>query len=220
MRPTRLDHVAFWVADREPIVARCERLLGMHVIDRQEHFTLVGTDARHGKLTFFDAEGPRERGPLERVGLRVSDLAAARELLGGLPDTFDLGEGITVRLVEGQTVVEYDLDHVALLTPNPEASAFEYERLGFRRDLGGTRVEVGGAFVELLEGDVEPTVRPLLNHLAVLVDSADEHEAEARREGIGVESTVDAANTKAVFLWAPDGVRVEFVEHKATFSLT
>ena len=49
--------------------------------------------------------------------------------------------------------------------------------------------------------------------------SADAHEAEARREGIEVESTVDAANTKAVFLWAPDGVRVEYVEHKATFSL-
>src|SRR4051794_16546777 len=191
MRPTRLDHVAFWVANRDAIVRRCEELLGMHVIDRQERFTLVGTDARHGKLTFFDAEGPRERGPFERLGLRVSDLGAARERLGGLPDTFDLGEGILVRLVEGETASEYDLDHVALLSPNPEAATFEYERLGFTRDGATNRAEVGGAYVELLEGAVETTERPLLNHLAVLVESADEHEAEARREGIGVESVVD-----------------------------
>ena len=62
MRPLTLDHVAFWVADRASIVERCERYLGMHVIDEQESFTLVGADARRGKLTFFDAEGPRSRG--------------------------------------------------------------------------------------------------------------------------------------------------------------
>jgi len=212
MRPTRLDHVAFWVADRDSIVERCRQLFGMHVIDREEKFTLVGTDARAGKLTFFDAEGPRERGPLERIGLRVSDLSPAQA-------DVDIGEGIMVRLVAGETAVEYDLDHVALLSPNPEAAAYEYERLGFTRDVGSGRVEVGGAYVELLEGDVEPSDRPLLNHLAVLVESSQEHEEEARREGIEIESVVDAPNTRAVFLWAPDGVRVEYVEHKATFSL-
>ena len=62
MEPRTLDHVAYWVADREPAVAFCERHLGMHVIDRQERFTLIGSDARRGKLTLFDAEGPRERG--------------------------------------------------------------------------------------------------------------------------------------------------------------
>ena len=34
------------------------------------------------------------------------------------------------------------------------------------------------------------------------------------------ESVVDAANTVAVFLWGPDRVRIEYVEHKPTFSLT
>ena len=28
------------------------------------------------------------------------------------------------------------------------------------------------------------------------------------------------ANTYAAFLWAPDRVRIEYVEHKPTFSLT
>src|SRR3954468_19047359 len=116
MQPTRLDHVAFWVADRDPIVERCQQLFGMHVIDRQDNFTLVGTDARQGKLTLFDAEGPRERAAFVRVGLRVSQLPDAAEAV-------EHGEEITVRLVAGETAVEYDLDHVALLTPNPEATA-------------------------------------------------------------------------------------------------
>ena len=44
----------------------------MHVIERTDKFTLVGADAKRGKLTLFEAEGPRERGPLERIGWRVA----------------------------------------------------------------------------------------------------------------------------------------------------
>jgi hypothetical protein len=54
----------------------------------------------------------------------------------------------------------------------------------------------------------------------VLVDSAEEHRAEAEQIGIEVDDFVDAANTIAVFLRAPERVRVEYVEHKPTFSLT
>src|SRR5712671_1973872 len=111
MRPLSLDHVAFWVADRKPLVARCERHLGMHVIDEQANFTLVGADARAGKLTFFDAEGPRERGVVAHVGLRVSNLDAARALLPeGSGTSLDLGEGLWVQLVEKPTEIEPDLD--------------------------------------------------------------------------------------------------------------
>ena len=52
----------------------------------------------------------------------------------------------------------------------------------------------------------------------MLVDSADDHTREAEQLGI-VESVVDAANTVAVFVWGPDRVRIEYVEHKPTFSL-
>jgi hypothetical protein len=55
---------------------------------------------------------------------------------------------------------------------------------------------------------------------AVLVDSADEHEAAARDLGVEIDSVVDAANTLAVFVWGPERVRIEYVEHKPTFSLT
>jgi catechol 2,3-dioxygenase-like lactoylglutathione lyase family enzyme len=219
VRPRSLDHVAFWVADREPIVRRCEDLFGMHVIDRRDGFTLVGGDARHGKLTFFDAEGPRERGLFRHVGLRVSDLARVRERLPEAPGPIDLGEGILVDLVEVGTEVEFDLDHVALAAADPAAAARAYERYGFERADGDTRVRVGDAHVEFVEGAADVVERPLLNHLAVLVDSAAEHRREAEQAGIEVESVVDAANTLAVFLWAPDRVRVEYVEHKPSFSL-
>jgi catechol 2,3-dioxygenase-like lactoylglutathione lyase family enzyme len=196
----------------------------MHVIDRQDNFTLLGSDARRGKLTLFDAEGPREPGALLHVGLRVSDLAAAREQLPpGTADVFDIGGGIMLTLVEGETDVEYDLDHVALLTPDPAATADAYQRYGFNgagfAPGGENRVEVGGAFVELHQGDPGASERPLLNHIAVLVDSADDVVADADDTGIEVESVVDAANTFAAFLWGPDRVRIEYVEHKPTFSL-
>jgi catechol 2,3-dioxygenase-like lactoylglutathione lyase family enzyme len=220
MEPRTLDHVAFWVADRAPIVAFCERHLGMHVIAEEPNFTLVGSNARHGKLTLFDAEGPRRPGPLKHVGLRVSDLAAARaDLPAGAGEVFEIGEGIFVTLVEAPTEVEYDLDHVALWSAAPEVTATQYLRYGFE-PAGPARVEVGGAYVELHEGDPSQGDRPLLNHLAVLVESADEIVADARELDIEVESVVDAANTYAAFLWGPDRVRIEYVEHKPTFSLT
>jgi catechol 2,3-dioxygenase-like lactoylglutathione lyase family enzyme len=218
--PRTLDHVAFWVADRQPVVAFCERHLGMHAITQEEGFTLMGSNARRGKLTFFDAEGPRDQGLLKHVGLRVSDLAQARAALPeGTPEVFDIGEGIHVTLVEGPTDVDYDLDHVALWSAAPEVTAQHYRSYGFA-DAGPKRVEVGGAFIELHVGEAHAAERPLLNHLAVLVDSADEVIADAGERSIEVESVVDAANTYAAFLWGPDRVRIEYVEHKPTFSLT
>ena len=224
MRPKTLDHVAYWVADREPIVGFVTRHLGMHVIDRQDAFTLVGSSARRGKLTLFDADAPRERGAIKHVALRVSDLEQARsELPDGAGEELELGEGVSVRLVEAPTDVDYDLDHVALFTPDPAATAARYVELGFEHaepgEDGHPRVEVGGAFLEFHEGDPGDPQKPLLNHLAVLVDSADEHTEEAERLGI-VDRVVDAANTRAVFVWGPDRVRIEYVEHKPEFALT
>jgi catechol 2,3-dioxygenase-like lactoylglutathione lyase family enzyme len=220
VQPKTLDHVAFWVTHREPVAQFLERHLGMHVIAREANFTLMGSDARRGKLTLFDADGPREQGAFQHVALRVSDLAAARaQLPEGTPDVFEAGDGIRITLVEAPTDVEYDLDHVALSSSDPEATAEEYVRYGF--DFAGpARVQVGGAYVEFHPGTPGQPERPLLNHLAVLVDSADEVIADAGELGIEVESVVDAANTYAAFLWGPERVRIEYVEHKPTFSLT
>jgi catechol 2,3-dioxygenase-like lactoylglutathione lyase family enzyme len=215
MEPNTLDHVAFWVTERDAIVDFATQQLGMHVIDRQDNFTLIGSDARRGKLTLFDADGPRERGAFKHVALRVSSIDDQ--------DSFELPEGIEVQLVEAPTDVEYDLDHVALYTSDPEVTAEAYLDYGFTPALpkdGVPRVEVGGAHVEFHQGNPSDSDRPLLNHLAVLVDSADDHKRDAEDLGIEVERVVDAANTYAVFLWGPDRVRIEYVEHKPTFSLT
>src|SRR3954470_22841873 len=132
----------------------------MHVIDRQDNFTLIGSDARRGKLTLFDADEPRERGAFKHVALRVNSTEGA--------DTFTLPEGIEVRLVEAPTDVEYDLDHVALYTSDPEVTAGAYLDYGFspagakdgRPACGGRRCVRQVPSGRPGDGD-----RPLLNHL-------------------------------------------------------
>jgi catechol 2,3-dioxygenase-like lactoylglutathione lyase family enzyme len=231
MKPKTLDHIALWVADRHRISDFATRHLGMHVVDQTDRFTLVGSDARRGKLTLFDADGPRQRGPLEHVALRVNRLDRALQALPGDIDVegpdgsayFDLYEGLRLGLVEADTAVDYDLDHVALRSADPRVTADEYRRLGFSAaeagPSGAPRVEVGGAFVEFHAGDPSDQGKPLLNHLAVLVDSAGDHIDEAKQLGVEVADVVDAANTYAVFLWGPERVKIEYVEHKPTFAL-
>ena len=53
----------------------------------------------------------------------------------------------------------------------------------------------------------------------MLVPSADDLLHEARHLDLQIADVVDAENTKAVFVWGPEGVKIEYVEHKATFSL-
>ena len=163
----------------------------------------------------------------------MSDLQQA---LGALPEAlnvdrrregeayFELGESVAFGLVEAETDLDYDLDHVALRSADPQATASEYGSLGFRAAAPGgsgcPRVEVGGAWIEFQPGEPGAPEQPLLNHLAVLVDSAEEQLAAARDLGVEIDDVVDAANTLAVFVWGPERVRIEYVEHKPTFSLT
>jgi catechol 2,3-dioxygenase-like lactoylglutathione lyase family enzyme len=224
IEPTSLDHVALWVADRDAIAELVCAHLGMHVIDRTERFTLVGADAREGKLTLFGADGPRERGALSAIVLRVPSLEDA---LAALPPEvavaredgtawLDAPEGLRVGLVGGAPG-RTDLDHVRLRVSDPEAMAAALAELGFERD--GDRLRVRDRWVVLEAGGEPEGERPLLNHLAVLVDSAMAVAEEARRRGAEVADVVDAPNTLAVFLWGPDRVKLEFVEHKPGFSL-
>jgi catechol 2,3-dioxygenase-like lactoylglutathione lyase family enzyme len=212
VKPLTLDHVALWVADRGRLAETAVERLGLRVIEQTDRFTLLGADARRGKLTLFDAEGPREQGPLQRIGLRVSSL-------DGRDPVVDLGEGLEVVLVEAATDSELDLDHVALVSPDPEAAVGAWQQLGFAKT-GDGRLEVGGAFLEIRHGDTGDPERPLLNHIGVLVDSVAEHQAAAEELGVEIDNFVDAPNTLALFVWGPDRVKLEYVEHKPSFSLT
>ena len=209
MKPTSFDHVALWVAERDAHADLLCSQFGMHVIDRTDDFTLVGADARQGKVTLFDEQGPREPGVLGPSVFRVRDLEE--------PVFVDGPEGVRYGLVAGAGELDYDLDHVVLRVADPEGTAEGLAGLGFERRDGAlwvadrsVRLEGGG------DGSVD---RPLLNHLALLVDSAGDHLDEARGRGLEVDDVKDAANTLAVFVRGPEGIRVEYVEHKPTFSL-
>ncbi|MDX6668710.1 MAG: hypothetical protein QOK04_2090 [Solirubrobacteraceae bacterium] len=228
IRPTALDHVALWVADRDVLAGFLCEHIGMHEIDRTEKFTLVGSDARRGKLTLFDAQGPRERGALARVGLRVADLDRA---VAALPDglelerpspsvvCFDAPEGLKLRLVGAPDLEgpDYDLHDVTLCVTDPESSAAAFKTLGFELDNGG--LSIADKYVRLMPYGRPEGERPLLNHLACLVDSVDDVIAAAEERGLEIADVVDAANTVAVFVWGPDRIKVEYVEHKPGFSL-
>ena len=221
--PSSLDHVALWVADRRPMAGFLCDHLGMHVIEETDAFTLVGVDAKLGKLTLFDADGPRERGALERIVLRVRDLEAA---LARLPHEVVRGEsgvaelegpgGLPLGLVEAPGV-DYDLDHVVLALADPEAARTRLALLGFeRRD---SVVAVADRHVRIEPGPAGDGERPLLNHLALLVDDAHAVKDQAEASGLEIDDVKDAKNTFAVFLRGPEGVRIEYVEHKPGFAL-
>jgi catechol 2,3-dioxygenase-like lactoylglutathione lyase family enzyme len=221
-----LDHVALWVADRDALAGFLTNHTGMHVIDRTDAFTLVGSDARRGKLTLFAADGERDAGVLARIGLRVFDL---EEALAALPPglaversdataTFEGPEGLRLALIEASEGVAYDLHDVAFRVREPQATFDQLAGLGFAVEDGALRA--GDSLVLLEEGDPGETEAPLLNPLGLRVESADDHIREAEQRGLEIADVVDAANTYAVFVWGPDRIKLEYVEHKPTFSLT
>ncbi len=222
--PTSLDHVALWVDDREPLATFLCDHLGMHVIEETDTFTLVGIDAKLGKLTLFDAEGPRQRGALERIVLRVSDL---ERVLSSVPfettvqgdgvAAFEAPAGVPLGLVEAAGE-DFDLDHVVLGLSDPEAATRALAAMGFERREDGC-VAVGDRHVRVVRGHAADGERPLLNHLALLVDDARGIQDEAEGAGLAIDDVKDAKNTFAVFLRGPEGVRVEYVEHKPGFAL-
>ena len=223
IRPKSLDHVALWVDQRQALATFLCDHLGMHVIEETDNFTLVGVDAKLGKLTLFDADGPRERGSIEHIALRVGDLDAA---LARLPERAVVAEngvarfegpgGVPLALIQ-RDGVEFDLDHVVLRLPDRDGALAELEAMGFERRDGG--LAVSDRELRIVEGDGADGQRPLLNHIALLVDSADEVQRDAEERGLEIDDVKDAPNTLAVFLRGPAGVRIEYVDHKPGFAL-
>ena len=216
--PTSLDHVALWVDERDSLAAFLCDHLGMHVIEETDTFTLVGIDAK------LDAEGPRQRGSLRRVVLRVSDLPALVESLpfevvvrdDGVA-AFEAPAGLPLGLVEADGR-DFDLDHVVLALEDPDTAVERLVGMGFERGPDGS-VGVADRFVRVERGNGADGGRPLLNHLALLVDDAHGVQAEAEGSGVEIDDVKDAENTFAVFLRGPEGVRIEYVEHKPGFAL-
>lgn len=214
MRPEKLDHVALFVSDPDRVAATMCARLPFRVIERTDEFVLVGRSPELGKITLFHAAGPRDRGALLHVGIGVPCAEAAT--------SFDAGEGLAVELVPAPAEGHVELRHVGLLVRDPSASADAWLAYGFEKASRiGTaeRVRIGGASVELYAGDPPATDRPLLNHLGLLVESLAGFTESAAEQGFDVTREIDAENSKAIFVRGPDGVEVEYIEHRPSFVL-
>ena len=115
---------------------------------------------------------------------------------------------------------EVDLCYVSLATPDPESSARRWLELGFepepRSARGVTRVRLGDDLPRAPRSD--PPRRPSARSSTTSVCSSS-RSTTSSHERLDVVRTVDAENSRAVFVKGPDGVEVEFIEHKPSFAL-
>ncbi len=213
MRPTRIDHVALNVSDAQRVAAALLARLPLRILEESDEFVLVGRRPDLGKLTLVEAPSTGDPGELVHIAMGVPCAMASSSV--------DLAGELTLELVPGPRDGEVDIDHVALRVPDPAASIRGWRELGFERmeRVGPIeRVRLGSSFVELHPGAHAETEHPLLNHVGLLVDSADRAQAFAAETGLDVQRFVEAENSRAVFLTGPDGVEVELIEHLPSFA--
>jgi catechol 2,3-dioxygenase-like lactoylglutathione lyase family enzyme len=225
----KLDHVALYMRDRDAAADFLTSHLGFHVVDRTDRYTLVGAGGRLGKLTLFDApEGSEPTpAPIVRIRIRVADPDAAA---AGLPEDarversgrdylFSGPEGLPLALVAGQgDFTDYDLEGLVLGAGDPEEAARAFVEMGFSAGEDATTVKAGEYLLRLSPSAGGPG--GMLYHLGCLVESAEDHRRQAEERGLEIQDFVEGPNTLAVFVRGPEGVSVEYVEHKPTFSLT
>jgi len=229
MKIKRLDHIALYMGDRDAAAGFLSTRLGFHVVDHTERYTLVGAGGRLGKLTLFDAPQGTTPSPgeIERIVIRVADPEAAATRLprGAEPSdggySFTGPEGLPLALVPGEgEFTDYDLEGFVLRSGSPEESARTFVEMGFAPGEEATTVRAGEYSVRLIDSAPDANGGGMLFHVGCLVDSAEDHRKEAEEQGLEVLDFVDGPNTLAVFVRGPEGVSVEYVEHKPTFSLT
>ena len=231
MKVMRLDHIALYMGDRDAATGFLTTHLGFHVVDHTGRYTLVGAGGRLGKLTLFDAPQGKTPSPgeIERITIRVADPEAAaarlpREVRAEPRDggySFTGPEGLPLALISGEgEFADYDLDGFVLRSGSPEESARTFVELGFAPGDGATTVKAGDYLIRLTGSSPDANGGGMLFHVGCLVDSAEDHRKEAEERGLEVQDFVDGPNTLAVFIRGPEGVSVEYVEHKSTFSLT
>ena len=185
----------------------------MHVIERTERFTLIGADARRGKLTLFEAEGPRERGRAraDRAARLVPGRARARRRPRRRP------RGRARRGRDGRRV-----------RPRPHRAHL----LGSRRrrgGLGGVRVRArrrddpGSAAERSSSCSPATRGRPSGRSSTTSASSSTRSRSTspAPRSAASRSTTSSTRRTPwPLFVWGPDRVKLEYVEHKPSFSLS
>jgi len=227
----KLDHIALYMGNRNEAARFLTTHLGFHVVDHTDRYTLVGAGGRVGKLTLFDAPQGTTPSPgeIECITIRVADLEAAATRLpqevGAEPRNsgyfFTGPEGLPLALVPGEgEFVDYDLEGFVLRSGDPEESARTFVGMGFTPGDNATSVKAGEYRIRLTDSATDVDGGGMLFHIGCLVDSAEDHRKEAEEQGFEILNFVEGPNTLAVFVLGPEGVSVEYVEHKPTFSLT
>jgi len=227
----KLDHIALYVSDRDAAADFLTSHLGFHVVDHTDRYTLVGAGGRLGKLTLFDApEGTAPSpGVIERINIRVAnpESAAARLPRGTDVESLDGGyvfggpENLPLALVLGEEdFTNYDLEGLVVRSGDPEESARRFVKMGFAPGEDATTVKAGEYRLRLTPSASVVETQGMLYHLGCLVNSAEDHRREAKERGFEIQDWVEGPNTVSVFVRGPEGISVEYVEHKPTFSLT
>jgi catechol 2,3-dioxygenase-like lactoylglutathione lyase family enzyme len=227
MKIKKLDHIALYMKDRASAAQFLTSHLRFHVVDHTDRYTLVGAGGRIGKLTLFDAPADAPSpDPIDRINLRVTDPEAAAAKLPVDPEPLDGGyafagpEGLPLALVPGEgEFTDYDLEGFVLRSADPEGAARGFLKMGFAPGEDATTLKAGEYRLRLADHAPEGG-GGMLFHVGCLVDSAEDHRREAEEQGLEVQDFVEGPNTLAVFVRGPEGVSVEYVEHKPTFSLT
>ena len=198
----------------------------MHVIEETDTFTLVGR-----RRQARQAHPVRRRGPARARGARAHRPARGRPRGGGRAAAAGGGReparhglalleapgGLPLALVErGGT--EFDLDHVVLRLPDPEARARASSR-AWASSAATARWRSADRELRIVEGETAEGERPLLNHIALLVESADEVQRDAERRGIEIDDSRTLPTRSRSSCAGPDGIRIEYVEHKPGFAL-
>lgn len=218
-----LDHVAIHVQDRDSFAAELLDRLDVHVIERTDRFTLVGADARFGKLTLLDPIDDRAPRSNRIVSLVLAESAATDTpppitLTGGLVITFAAVDALGP---EWSATPRHALVGVGLRVLDPPLAAAALDaghpvRLGqVAPDIATLEVGHGatpGRLTLARERWDEESAPSMLDHVGIRVADAAAERDRLERDGLDIERWVEAAHSRAVFVAGPEGLLVEYVE--------
>lgn len=213
------DHVALALADPEAMAAYLCEYVGMQELGRGEGSIAVGAAGPRGaRLDLLLADGPREPGPLSRLVLRVSDLRGAVAALPASTEVddddpeivrFTGPEGLRLDftwMIAG--IIDYDLDDVVLKVADSEDVRVALAEVGCVPRGDALHIADKGI---TLEEEPRPTDRPLLDHVAVRVNSIEAVEMQARARGVEVHER-SGEDSFSIVLPGPERLRFDFVE--------
>ena len=215
-----IDHIALRVGDPEAIAGFLARHCGMDSSESADDFTVVAPPGGRTKLFLSAADEAADKGALERVVLRVSDMERALALLpaevrversqpelASFEGPEDLGLGFT-QVFGGEA--EYDVDHVVLRVMDPDETTLALAELGFVPR--GGALHVADKQIRLEPGMRSAGENERLSHIGVVVESVEAVKGQALRGGLEVDELTLEPNRVGVYLRGPERLRIEYSE--------